>query len=98
MDVREDGTLEKDSKAVLANSSRLHLGAAESAVLITLENFFRNAAYRCVGTRAGVMVKVPVPVQFAVAPVTDQVPVICPPLTVPSKVRIFASTPEDMMT
>jgi hypothetical protein len=41
------------------------------------------------------MVKVPKPVQFAVAPETDQVPVICPSLTVPSSVRVFTSTPVD---
>ena len=57
-----------------------------------------GATYRIAGSRTWLMVNVPVPVQFAVAPVTDQVPVICPPPTVPSRVRVFASTPEDRMT
>jgi len=54
--------------------------------------------YGIAGGKTGFMVKVPWPVQVPIAPVTVHVPVICPPLTVPSRVRIFASTPEDMMT
>jgi|CZKD01.1.fsa_nt_gi hypothetical protein len=44
------------------------------------------------------MVNVPLPVQFAVAPVTVHVPVMVPPLKVPSRVRVFTSTPVDIMT
>lgn len=49
------------------------------------------------GVSTGFMVKVPLPVQFSVDPVTDQVPLICPPLTVPFRVSVFDSAPVDMM-
>ena len=36
--------------------------------------------------------------QFAVAPETVQLPIICPPLTVPSKVSVSTSAPVDVTT
>jgi len=57
----------------------------------------RGGMERMSGARTGFMVKVPLPVQLPV-PVTDQVPVIWPPLTVPFKVRTLDSEPVDLMT
>ena len=54
--------------------------------------------YRAIGVNTGLMVNVPLPAQFAVAPVTVHVPVIFPLFTVPSKVRVFTSTPVDITT
>lgn len=47
---------------------------------------------------AGVMVKVPVPLQPEVAPDTVQFPAICPLVTVPFKVKVFTSDPVLMTT
>ena len=60
------------------------------------EFFTLSISYR--GASTGFMVKVPFPVQFVVAPVTVHVPVICPPLTVPCKVRVFTCSPVKVMT
>ena len=54
--------------------------------------------YRAIDVNAGLMVKVPLPAQFAVAPLTVHVPVIFPLPTVPSSVRVFISTPVDITT
>jgi hypothetical protein len=58
----------------------------------------RGGTARMSGARTGFMVKVPLPVQDSVPPVTDQVPVICPALTVPFKVRTLDSAPVEVMT
>jgi len=50
------------------------------------------------GVKTGSMVNFPDPVQFAVAPETVQLPVICPPLTMPSRLRVFTSVPVDRTT
>jgi hypothetical protein len=57
-----------------------------------------SSDYPLAGARIGFMVKVPLPVQFAVAPLTVQVPVIWPPLTVPLSVRVFTSAPVEVTT
>ncbi len=57
-----------------------------------------STTYRAIGVNTGLMVKVPLPAQFAVAPLTVHVPAMVPPLTVPSRVRVFTSTPADITT
>jgi hypothetical protein len=57
-----------------------------------------STTYRAIGVNTGLMVKVPLPAQFAVAPPTVHVPAMVPPLTVPSRVRVFTSTPVDITT
>ncbi len=44
------------------------------------------------------MVKVPLPLHPTVAPVTIQVPVICPPLIVPSRVSVLPAVPVELTT
>lgn len=67
-----------------------------TVALNTLQNF-TSLVWRAISlphqTPAGVMVKVPVPLQPAVAPDTLHMPLICPFCTVPFKVSVFTSAP-----
>jgi hypothetical protein len=58
----------------------------------------RGGKERMSGAKTGFMVKLPLPLQVPIPPVTDHLPVICPPLTVPFKVRILGSAASDLMT
>jgi hypothetical protein len=44
------------------------------------------------------MVKVPLPLHPPVAPVTVQVPVILPPLTMPSRINVLTVAPVELTT